>query len=249
MEVISRWHHLVDDFNTSTLDFYNAVARAVQAREVPDTKVWRFDISEGTVFSAKREYLRIRRRNVALDVCAAPFGKGFFFSWWLVRPGPEHPWLWHFTILSAVALWGLAFLSAVTFTFSKIAEQSSPFAGIAGRASSAAAASNAGCLVVLLLLALLPAAVVGLGLALRSGLIAGESAVMDTPFVGWLYERLFNPQTYYRHDTALMFRDTVIRAVNDVLNDLLQEQGLRSLSPEELTPSFTSLEQQSRLRL
>jgi hypothetical protein len=38
---------------------------------------------EGGLLSAKREYLRVRRKEFVFDVCAAPFGKGFFFSWWL----------------------------------------------------------------------------------------------------------------------------------------------------------------------
>ena len=36
--------------------------------------------------------------------------------------------------------------------------------------------------------------------------------------IGWVYERLFNPQTYYRYDTAMMFQESVRRAVNEVID-------------------------------
>ena len=34
------------------------------------------------IASAKREYLRMQRGKYAFDICAAPFGNGFFVSWW-----------------------------------------------------------------------------------------------------------------------------------------------------------------------
>jgi len=33
--------------------------------------------------SAKREYFRVQRKENIFDLCGAPFGKGYFFSWWL----------------------------------------------------------------------------------------------------------------------------------------------------------------------
>ena len=35
------------------------------------------------MLSASREYLRIKHGDLVFDVCAAPFGKDFFISWWL----------------------------------------------------------------------------------------------------------------------------------------------------------------------
>ena len=32
---------------------------------------------------ADREYLRIKHGDIVFDVCASPFGKDFFISWWL----------------------------------------------------------------------------------------------------------------------------------------------------------------------
>ena len=33
--------------------------------------------------SASREYLRVQHKELVFDICAAPFGKDFFISWWL----------------------------------------------------------------------------------------------------------------------------------------------------------------------
>lgn len=33
----------------------------------------------------KRDYLRITRDRLVFDICAAPFAKGFFVSWWQIK--------------------------------------------------------------------------------------------------------------------------------------------------------------------
>lgn len=83
--VISHWYMLMEDFETSGLDFYRAVEDALRERGVPDARVSRVEWKEGGLATAKREYLRIERSRVAFDICAAPFGTGYFFSWWLAR--------------------------------------------------------------------------------------------------------------------------------------------------------------------
>ena len=82
-ELISHWYHLVDNLQASSKEFYVTVESALKTRQIPDISVSRVDWSEGGVFSAKREYLRIIRKDLVFDICAAPFGRGFFFSWWL----------------------------------------------------------------------------------------------------------------------------------------------------------------------
>lgn len=46
------------------------------------------DLAGRRSLSARREYLRVKRRDLILDICAAPFGTGFLVSWWLgPKPG------------------------------------------------------------------------------------------------------------------------------------------------------------------
>ena len=70
-----------DHIPFSTDEFYTSVEEAIESRKVPNVKVRRILLDEGTFSSAKRQYLRIERRGQTFDVCAAPFASGFFVSW------------------------------------------------------------------------------------------------------------------------------------------------------------------------
>ncbi len=81
--IISHWHHLVQGLRVSVEDFYEEVDGLIDVRKIPDVKVWVEHFHEGGIASAKRMYLLISRREYVFHVCAAPFGKDFFVSWWL----------------------------------------------------------------------------------------------------------------------------------------------------------------------
>ena len=88
LKVVSTWATLVDGFNTSALDFYNRVEQGVTKRQLPNVKFLRKKLSEGGVFSANREYLLVRSKNLTFAVCSSPYGTGHFFSWWLLEEEP-----------------------------------------------------------------------------------------------------------------------------------------------------------------
>lgn len=79
----SHWHHLVQGLQTSVEDFYESVDKLIGARKVPDVKVWVENYHEGGIITAKRLYLLVGRKDHVFYICAAPFGNGFFISWWL----------------------------------------------------------------------------------------------------------------------------------------------------------------------
>jgi hypothetical protein len=87
-EIISHWYTGLENFNTSSQQFYQALDAAIKKRQIPDLRVGRSFYSEGGLLSAKREYLRVQRKDLFFDVCAAPFGTGFFVSWWLTKMPP-----------------------------------------------------------------------------------------------------------------------------------------------------------------
>jgi len=71
----------------SSQDFYTQVTKAVEKRQIPDAKIERIQMKEGNFFSAKREYLSIScKKDFYFAICGAPFGTGFFVSWWLLDP-------------------------------------------------------------------------------------------------------------------------------------------------------------------
>lgn len=212
--VLSRWHVLLEDFSTSTQDFYRAVQAAIVRRDPPDVSLSRVLFKEGGVGSAEREYLRVTRGRIVFDICSAPYGNGHFFSWWLVRVPPRFGLL----IASVLVLGILLLWTLIMFAFAK---------------SGGCARTVLGSLVFLVGI---PGLLYGLGALVQAGFLADEEWVLSVPYVGRLYTMLFNPNSYYRLDTAMMFRDTVRSAVNEVINGLREEKGLRALEGEALRP-------------
>lgn len=87
-EILSHWSYLLEDIKHSPQDFYAAVEGAVESRNLPDITISRVVWKEGGVFSASREYLRVQCKDIFFDICGAPYGNGFFVSWWMGEPPP-----------------------------------------------------------------------------------------------------------------------------------------------------------------
>lgn len=81
--IISHWSTMIEGLSASPQEFFKAVEEAVNRKEMEKVKFSRYTWSEGGIMSAKREYLRVKRRDHAYDICGAPFGNGFFVSTWL----------------------------------------------------------------------------------------------------------------------------------------------------------------------
>ncbi|MFT5890393.1 MAG: hypothetical protein ACI9Y7_000483 [Dokdonia sp.] len=80
----STWDHLINDFSFSSKEFYTLLTKELREKGITGVRYERVALKEGNIFSSRRQYLRIRWKDYHFDVCAAPFGKGFFLSWWLV---------------------------------------------------------------------------------------------------------------------------------------------------------------------
>ena len=102
--VFAHWHTLVENFQASPLEFYEAVEAAVRKREIPDMRCSRVEYRESGVVSSLRIYQRIERKKLAFDVCAAPFGTGFFFSWWLTEPKKSYKLLGFVAVIFLLAI-------------------------------------------------------------------------------------------------------------------------------------------------
>ena len=79
-EVLNHWFAPVDGFSYPPLEFYAAVEKELAARKIPSMDISRLEFAEGGVLSDKRIYLRMIRERLTFDVCAAPFGRYYFFS-------------------------------------------------------------------------------------------------------------------------------------------------------------------------
>ena len=80
----SNWNTLIDDFNYSTEEFYQLFKKELLSQGVSGINTFDVSLYEGSIFSSKRRYIRVKWKEYQYDICAAPFGKGFFISWWLL---------------------------------------------------------------------------------------------------------------------------------------------------------------------
>lgn len=81
--IISHWSQRIEGMQQSSSAFYAEVERIIGSEEVDGIRMERVNLSEGGIFSSKREYLQVRRGEHVYHICAAPFGSGFFLSSWL----------------------------------------------------------------------------------------------------------------------------------------------------------------------
>ncbi len=84
--VISNWFKMIDGLKYSSEKFYKSVESEILARGGSAIKTQLVKFSEGGLGSAKRVYLRVKRKGYMFDICAAPYGDSFFISWWFTSP-------------------------------------------------------------------------------------------------------------------------------------------------------------------
>ena len=230
--VVSHWHKLIDNFQTSSLGFYASVEDALERRQIPGLKTKNINHDEGGVLSPRREYLRVSGDRHVVDICAAPFGTGFFFSSWTTKKKARFVFLYliSFAVLTLViewflqqglnAMWRGSYGIGLSMIFGLLRFLAGPFVLL-----------PISFLTVLWLIAL----------AARVGSNGPEAAILTVPLIGWFYEKVFAPDTYYRIDTMLMFHSMVHAAMLEVINGLLTTKGLRALNEAEQKPIMHQL--------
>jgi hypothetical protein len=215
-QVEGHWHSLIEGFATSSLDFYELVKAGIARREIPDLAISQVEWKESGLGSGKRVYLRVSREGLNFDICAAPFGKGYFFSWWLARI-PR-------ILLDFLFIFGYLM-----------------FAGLIFRASfgtNPEGQASPGCAGVFTVPIFLVGILIGLGLFVRHGNMGIEPTVLSMPITGFFYGLIFRPNTYFNEDTAIMFRESVHHAVLDAIDQVTTAQGVRGLSEEARKITF-----------
>jgi hypothetical protein len=179
----------------------------LRAKEAPAVTTERIEWSESGVLSAKRQYLRISYGRYSFDLCAAPFGHDYFFSWWLVQRQPD-----------LALMYGCGTLIALPVLLSICLQIAGFFNGI------------------LLFLVLASAGFYWILNAARSGMGGVEDTILAIPVLGPLYNRFFKPVTYYAVDTRKIFEDSVHRIVLQHVEALRTVSKLPPLAPEQTKP-------------
>lgn len=197
--VLRHWYAYVEDFSTSPQEFYDAVRREIESRQLPKVDLNLVSRAEGIrLLSSERVYLRLRRTDMAYDLCAAPFGTGFFFS---------------FRVSLLPITFGLLDLLVLVFGF-----------GFGGLTLLAALGPAVGSVVVLALLVFLA---VGLWSAPRHDFDWLDDLLLALPVIGPLYYRFFRPQTVYRQDAALVYLQAVERIFRRQVDELTLARGVK----------------------
>lgn len=206
VEVNSHWLRSIEGLQASPKAFYASVEEAIT---LPSVNYCRIDWKEAGLFSAYREYLRVLREKNVFDVCGAPFGNGFFVSWWsgVMTPSAFGPSLAALAIVSSFYL-----MTTISF-------------GI-----------EIGLLFTIIGLI---SAFLLIGIVMNQNPGEDWIAyILAIPVLGRLFELMFLPPTYYRIDSALMFQESIRQSVNEVIDAMTKAQGLRALSEDERKPIF-----------
>lgn len=206
-EVLSRWCELIKDFNASPKEIYDIIERHVAAREVPELESTREFWHEGGALSAKREYLRLARERLVFEICAAPFGTGFFVSFRCCEiPLVVDP----IAIFIILAVLGLAFVVLVSLF-----------------------GSTWGVLILAFSLSLI---VFLLRIAIARALSNVDRLLMKARLVAPLYEIFLRPVTYYRIDSTAMYLQAVQGATAEAFQSIFGDKGVDLLSETVSAP-------------
>lgn len=211
-EVLSHWYAVIDAASFSTEDFYREIERELAARKVPGLDMTHVEFHEGGLLSDRRLYLRMLRESLVFDVCAAPFGRAYFFSLRFAEILPEvKAWQVALCLLALGSLGGAA-VQALGLGYGL---------GLAGLVLAA--------LVVLLRNVI----------ALR--LPDLDTALVRSPVIGPIYLRYLRKETYYRHDTRLLYHEIVSEVVKRKVEEVTAAKGVRLLRTREHSPILDGL--------
>lgn len=81
-EILSHWHHRFETIQFSPEEFYTLLEKIMEQKEIRKLTIVPINYSQGGWLSPKRKYLRVQYGQLVFDICAAPFAKEFFISWW-----------------------------------------------------------------------------------------------------------------------------------------------------------------------
>ena len=203
--LLEHWYVLLEDFQTSTPEFYESIESALEERQVEGLQKSRVEFPEGGPGSPRRLYLRLRRERLIFDVCSAPFGTSWFFSCRFAEI-PIKLRVWELLVLLGIltgiyALYWSAFgylWGSATFT-----------------------ASILGTLYLLNSLVAME-------------LYNLDAVLIKLPVIGTVYELFLRSNSYYREDTRLMYTDTVNRVIREKVEEFAGQEGVTKVEFKEV---------------
>ncbi|HEY4249180.1 MAG TPA: hypothetical protein VGM64_20315 [Lacunisphaera sp.] len=212
-EVLSHWYAVSEGVQFSSQEFYASIESEIAARKMPRLHASRIEYHEGSIATDKRIYLRFARERYAFDICAAPFGRDYFFSLRLIQKARES-WL---PLICIAAVFTLFFMFFPRMYVPR--EYMRQFWGIVGIA-----------MLYSVYLAYVPKSFS------PSGLIPDiDGFLLNLPGIGKMYEN-WRQDTYYRYDTRLLFQTLVAEIVKRKVEEVMQVKGAKLLQAYEYSP-------------
>lgn len=206
---ISYWCTLFDNCEYSPQAFYALVQQNIERRQVPDLLVNCLLLHEGTMFSKRRLYHQMRRERIVVEICAAPFGSGFFISSRLFDRRKRAFYYDYF----------FAFLTLILLSM-PVLQRYGPIVGT----------------VVFGTVFTLIWSIMRLATDISFAWL--DDKICSVPWFGPIYESWFHPDTYFRQDQQSMYREAVNRSVQEAVAELTTEKGIRPLSSFDTQPVF-----------
>ena len=214
-EVHKHWYSPVEDFQFSSNEFYERIEKELLARNVPGLEMSRVEMSEAGLLSDKRQYLRLKRERLVFDICAAPFGTSYFFSFRFVElPLGVKPIELVIFVIGLMLLLGLLakLLGAIGGFFA--------------------------------LFAIVGVGIYVMRNAIALGLRDLDAQLLKTPVIGAFYEVFLRKETYYREDTRLMYLATVNNITEKLVDDVTAAKGIKLAKRYDRRPIMGELYQE-----
>lgn len=205
--LLSYWNHLFDRPLCSPGEFYAEVEANLGNRKIPDLELGHMMMHEKNLLSRARLYLQMRRERLVFEICAAPFGTGFFVSSRLFdrrRVATFVDYLIFLVLLVALS----AYINSQTDAIVTIV------------------------IIGFLVTGLWSA----MRLAATETVKWLDSRLYLMPLLGAIYESWFHPLTYFREDQNNMYREAVHRAVLETIDSISKEKGIKPLTEDEKKP-------------
>ena len=213
----------LDGRHFSSLEFYNQIEADLKERRVPRLRSKRVEFHEGSRLSDKRLYLRLARERFSFEVCAAPFGSGYFFTLRFVEV-PRGGWVMLLLLILGVN----TALALLLLLGNYMVNQASGWfwvgLGIADIAAIVAlVAYNAR------RDAEFPPDPLDETDPVQE-MPDFDAFVLGLPVIGEWYERI-RKETYYRYDTRLMYQTIVSEVVEKRVEELVAAKGVKLMRP------------------
>jgi hypothetical protein len=216
-DILNGWLYSAEGVSIQPQEFYSSVEKRLEDQKIPRMQISRVEFAEGGLLSNQRQYLRLMRERLAIDACAAPFGRYFFFSCRIVYV-PALVRLWH--IAAALLFFfiiGIGFIRFLGLEFAIIAFVALLFA-------IAAVFRNAG----------------------STAFSDLDSLLLKIPVVATIYEDWFRMETYYRVDTRTLYQNILPAVIRAAAEEVCGEKGLKLVQQSDSAPVLTELHKSSR---